>query len=1465
MAGEPTTSQTSPETSPQKRRRWPWRITRGLLWTIFWIALVVVLLLFAVLQIARLPAAQEQLRKQILAQTKELLPGLRLGRISGDYTSRLVIEGVVLRDRFGGEAVRLSKLLVEYDLWALVSRRLHVKRIELIEPSLVLRKSKSGKLNLAELVVPTPSKPEPPKAASDPPQGLVRLDSLLIRRGSVRVELDPKRPIIVRDLELDLGARADVKAQRLQLRRLALAVKLPARPPLSIELSVDGALRGAGELSTRQAKLQLNTRVVGALPAGPVVLAVTAQGPLSQAKLTLALSLPGRARLGIAGSAGIDARFAPSFDLRTTLTHLDPSKLLPKLLAGDISLELVTRGHGIPLQAESKLAAELSVKPSRVGPVKVQRLALQAELAATQWTLKQLDLRAGATRITGKGAGTLSRLDRLALTVKAPNLARLPIPVKVPGLGGALDLAVFAKGAFKGPLAATVHARGRDLTVAKLRLGGLQLDAALSGLPKRPRGTLTLRANDFDPGDPKLALSRVAVDLKGNAHRAHVSVEADGKALMARVGADVTLTGKRIQSTLGLLRFSGFGQRLELVGKPAAIDVQPGRRISVAGLRLRTLGGTIAIDGAFRPRAEPRIGASITLRGVRPPRGPRISGTLTAEVRSRVATARGRLRIDGNTTLALDVSVPLLSRRGAPLPHALDKRKPLALRVDLVGLKLAVLRWLAGRKKKLPPFSGRVDLALAVNGAFVDPTTVQLTLGLHEIAALGLKPLAGRVFAEVTPARTRLEVDTQLDARPLLTVRAQAKVGAGIFLRGPLPSVATLAAIPAEVRLNVPEVALQRFAVLSKALKGAQGLAKLDLRLDGSLHRPRFKLSAGLINGKLREQHLGDVDFALQGALEDARTHVTGSLRADNIDLLTLETETQALDPVLLTRKGPGELPLRGKIVLPSFELAQLVRWLPKLPSLGGKLSGEITLAGTSRAPRAVADLRLDGVSLAGTPVGNVQVRGAFDQKKGQADGSVKLQQAKKGDGKQVLTGGTLVAEAAVDLKKKTIVKSRVRAQKIELGPFAALTPQLRELAGRLEMDISAEGPFAQPQPRGKLSISGGRLRLRGTSAYDRLAVDLQLTPSEVNLTRLSLHSGNGNLVASAKLALDKLQPQRFSLDARLRKFTIGVAPVADGVFSGKITVRGEFPSKHELVTHVRIDEGALKLGEIETSRSLHDTSGLVDVVFVDEAARKARAKLAKRKARGDLPLTIKVDLLADPLMVRGEQLDVESAIGLKVSIVEGVTRIRGKVELRRGSIKILSNKYDVKRAIVRFSAEKKPNPALDVQITRRFGDALILITVRGTARKPELTLSSDPPIYDRSQIISLIVTGRIDPRKGGEKTDNSLAVASAVSQALIGSITRSIAPKVGIDVARVNLGQSKDEKGETKLRAEAEVGKYITERLYVAYRRVFGASAEENANEGLLEFRLTARWMLVAVFGDAGIGGIDLLWNYRY
>lgn len=66
-------------------------------------------------------------------------------------------------------------------------------------------------------------------------------------------------------------------------------------------------------------------------------------------------------------------------------------------------------------------------------------------------------------------------------------------------------------------------------------------------------------------------------------------------------------------------------------------------------------------------------------------------------------------------------------------------------------------------------------------------------------------------------------------------------------------------------------------------------------------------------------------------------------------------------------------------------------------------------------------------------------------------------------------------------------------------------------------------------------------------------------------------------------------------------------------------------------------------------------------------------------------------------------------------------------------------------------------------------------------------------------------------------------------------------------------------------MRARAELGKHLTRRLYLAYRRVFGAREDENANEAVLEYRISTRWLLAVLYGDANVGELKLMWTYAY
>jgi len=120
--------------------------------------------------------------------------------------------------------------------------------------------------------------------------------------------------------------------------------------------------------------------------------------------------------------------------------------------------------------------------------------------------------------------------------------------------------------------------------------------------------------------------------------------------------------------------------------------------------------------------------------------------------------------------------------------------------------------------------------------------------------------------------------------------------------------------------------------------------------------------------------------------------------------------------------------------------------------------------------------------------------------------------------------------------------------------------------------------------------------------------------------------------------------------------------------------------------------------------------------------------------------------------------------------------------------------------------------------------------------------------------------------------TNNAI---STISTVLVRDLTQRIVPVLPIDIVnvqRLSQGQLQQER-ETQIPSQLpsdnvtrlEVGKRITNRIQVGYVHIFGANQDENANEALIKYRLTAHWSLQSQYGDAGVGGLDLMWSRRY
>jgi translocation and assembly module TamB len=182
--------------------------------------------------------------------------------------------------------------------------------------------------------------------------------------------------------------------------------------------------------------------------------------------------------------------------------------------------------------------------------------------------------------------------------------------------------------------------------------------------------------------------------------------------------------------------------------------------------------------------------------------------------------------------------------------------------------------------------------------------------------------------------------------------------------------------------------------------------------------------------------------------------------------------------------------------------------------------------------------------------------------------------------------------------------------------------------------------------------------------------------------------------------------------------------------------------------------------------------------------------------------------------------------------------------------------RWVIDRAEILFPGNATDEPSLSVRIYHDFSDVAVWVHVDGKPSAPELRFTSDPAIYSREQLLGFVLGGSPD----AAQSDASLGEkASGVAAGfLVGQIQSRLEDKLPIDTLSVDV--------EEGARASAVlVGKWITERIFLAYNYRIEADEDENASEGIVRVIFGRGWMLEASYGDRGNGAADILWITRF
>jgi autotransporter translocation and assembly factor TamB len=282
------------------------------------------------------------------------------------------------------------------------------------------------------------------------------------------------------------------------------------------------------------------------------------------------------------------------------------------------------------------------------------------------------------------------------------------------------------------------------------------------------------------------------------------------------------------------------------------------------------------------------------------------------------------------------------------------------------------------------------------------------------------------------------------------------------------------------------------------------------------------------------------------------------------------------------------------------------------------------------------------------------------------------------------------------------------------------------------------------------------------------------------------------------------------------------------------------------------VARGTIRLPELPGAGAALSSGVLADVRYDDARARRAQA--GRRAGRGLFIAT----RLQGPLRLRSREADLDVVGQLDATVAGGRLALTGVLEARAGSVALLGHRFRVARARLAFDGDPSA-PELHLRVTRPLGPTTLAIVIEGTAQRPEVRLSCDPPIYSEAQLSSLVLAGRPDQDRIAIR-DLHRQVTGVLSGLVIRKIQEQLAPSLASGAARPPALPSYAGFLQTPL----EIGRFISDRVYVRYTQRFGAQlgrSAVNANEARAEYRLGRGFELDTTFGDEGVGGVYLFW----
>jgi len=503
------------------------------------------------------------------------------------------------------------------------------------------------------------------------------------------------------------------------------------------------------------------------------------------------------------------------------------------------------------------------------------------------------------------------------------------------------------------------------------------------------------------------------------------------------------------------------------------------------------------------------------------------------------------------------------------------------------------------------------------------------------------------------------------------------------------------------------------------------GILTVTARAHGAPAAPSFAVNASVVDGRAAGYRLDALTLAADG---DARRAHIAALHIAGAGFTADANGTAgygAHDPLALTLHAA------------SPDLPTLERALGLKLAVGGSATTTIDLAGTRSAPRLAQTLDVANLSYTTYTVPRIHAQASADQRTLRLD-------AFEAD----LTAGRVLASAAVPIVlapprigvRNAPLTATLRADAIELAPFASLLPARSKLAGTLDGQIVAGGTPQVPTVDGSLALRGGSYSSDLVrSAFTNARARLTFTREVAHLSDVHADVGGGAIDASGNASFGDARDLRrtFALAAQLTATNAGLDlnRYLRGTVNGTITATKATGQRDTVVG-----------GDVAFSKTRIPLTALIPSTNANATATPVPFPVA-------FALTVNA---GNDVRVQGNGVDVGARGAVTVGGTLAAPTLAGSLQSTDGRLSLYRT-FTLQRGVVTFVPSDGVIPSVDATATTTITDPStdILLHVTGPVTNLNLDLASNPS-YTKEQILGLLIDAQAFGAVQGVQTTQS-------------------------------------------------------------------------------------------------------------